>query len=337
MHVIPHRYTAPGRRERYVSFILCALMAFAVNAQEWKPARNVEILVSSGAGGAADRQARQLHRLLVQSVPAIPSMTVTNRPGGGGTVAWVSLAQHAGDAHYLATLSTALVTNQVLGVGNVRYQDLTPLNILMREYVVAWVKADSPLASAKDIVARLRKDPQSLSFAFSAARGNQNHIVIGMLARAAGVDPKAVKVVVFTSGGQGMTAALGGHVDVWVGTPGGGLPHMQTGAARVLGISSAQRASAKLASIPTFREQGIDAVYYAWRGFVAPGKLTAAQTAFWDNAFARAVKTEEWRQDLDDNAWAEDYKASAETRKHLDAEYELLAKMLADLGLVGKQ
>jgi putative tricarboxylic transport membrane protein len=305
-------------------------------AQEWKPARNVDIAIASGAGGAADRQGRQLQKLLLQVVPGIPSITVTNKPGGGGLVAWTSLAQHGGDAHFIATLSTALLTNQILGVGQLRYQDLTPLNILMREYVVAWVRAESPLASIKDVIERLKKDPASVSFAFATARGNQNHIVIGMIARAAGMDPKAAKTVVFSSGGQGMIAALGGHVDVWVGTPGGALQHMQSGAARALGISAAQRQEGKLAVVPAFREQGIDAAYYAWRGFVAPGKLTAPQVAFWDQAFARVIRSDEWKQDLEDNGWAEDFKASAETRKHLDAEYGMLTRMLADLGLVAK-
>jgi putative tricarboxylic transport membrane protein len=317
------------------AFCLCAF-ATAANAQEWRPQKNVEIIVSSGAGGAADRQARELQKLL-QALPAIPSVTVNNRPGGGGTVAWTALAQRAGDAHFLATLSTGLLTNQILGVGNIRYQDLTPLNILMREYVVAWVKADSPLASGKDLVARLKKDPAGLTFAFSAARGNQNHIVIGQLARSAGVDPRAVKIVVYTSGGQGMIAALGGHVDVWVGTPGGALPHLQSGAARVLGISATQRQTGILAAVPTFREQGIEATYYAWRGFVAPGGVTPAQVAFWDQAFAQMVKSEVWKNDLERNAWAEDFRPSAETRKHLAEEYEMLAKTLAELGLVGKQ
>lgn len=306
-------------------------------AQEWKPTRNVDIMIASGAGGAADRQGRQLQKLLLLAVPGIPSMTVTNKPGGGGLVAWTSLAQHPGDAHFIATLSTAMLTNQILGIGQLRYQDLTPLNILMREYVVAWVKADSPLRSVKDVIARLRKDPASVSFAFATARGNQNHIVIGMIARAAGLDPKTAKTVVFSSGGQGMTAALGGHVDVWVGTPGGAIQHTQSGAARALGISSTQRQPGKLAAMPTFREQGIDAEYFAWRGFVAPGKLMPAQVSFWDQAFGRVVRSDEWKQELDENGWAEDFKTSAETRKHLDAEYEMLAKMLADLGMVGKQ
>lgn len=74
-------------------------MATAVNAQGWKPEKNVEIVSSSGPGGASDRQARTVQALL-QSMPGIPSVTVNNRPGGGGTVALTVLAQHPADAHY---------------------------------------------------------------------------------------------------------------------------------------------------------------------------------------------------------------------------------------------
>ncbi len=334
--------TYPPARARWIAFaagfvrcgvIAAALAAFPVASQEWKPGRNVEIVVSSGAGGAADRSARVTQRLL-SALPGFSSITVVNKPGGGGSVAFTYIAQHGGDAHYISTMATGLLTNEIVGTSKLSYRDLTPLNILMREYVVAWSWAESPIASTKDLIARLKKDPPSVSFGFATAPGNQNHIVIGMLAKAAGIDPKAVKTVIYSSGGQGIMSALGGHVDVWVGTAGGALPHVRSGKVRALGISAAQRQEGGLDVVPTFREQGIDAEYYAWRGFVGPKGLTAAQTAFWDQAFARVIKAEEWKKDLTDNAWAEDFTGAAETRKRLDAEYEQLTERLIELGLV---
>ena len=47
-----------------------------LHAQDWKPERNVDIVVNSGAGGAADRQARVVQKAL-QALPGIPSITVT--------------------------------------------------------------------------------------------------------------------------------------------------------------------------------------------------------------------------------------------------------------------
>lgn len=314
--------------------LAAALSVSAANAQEWKPSRNIDIIVSSGAG-AADRQARATQRFLL-AMPGIPSVTVNNRPGGAGTVAWTFVNQHPGDAHYLGTMNVTLVTNQILGVSKLRYQDLTPLNILIREYVAAFTRTDSPIASTKDLIARLRKDPASVSFGLSPARGSQNHIVIGMIAKAAGVDPKALKIVVFSAGGPGTTAMLGGHLDVWVGTLAGALPHVQANTARVFGVTAAQRQQGPAAALPTFREQGIDAVYYAWRGFLGPAGLTPAQIAFWDQAFAKIVKDDEWKRVQQEFQWVDDFRGAAETRKHLDSELVLLQKMLADLGVSGK-
>ena len=318
----------------------CALLAAALSAapalaQEWKPERNVDIVVNSGAGGAADRQARFVQKSL-QALPGIPSITVTNRGGGGGIVALTYITQHPGDAHYLSTLSTAIVTNQITGVTKLSFRDVTPLNILMREYVIATVRIDSQIASTQELLARLRKDPTSVSFGFATARGNQNHIVIGMIARAAGVDPKVLKTVIFASGAQGLTAVLGGHVDMLVGTPGTALPQVEAGKVRVLGISSASRQTGKLAAVPTFREQGVDAVYYAWRGFLLPRGATPAQIAFWEQAFAKIVQGETWKKDLEDNAWADDLRGAAETRKHLEAELELLSRMMVELGVIAR-
>jgi putative tricarboxylic transport membrane protein len=316
---------------------LCALAALMVGAtaaaQPWKPERNVEIVVNSGAGGAADRQARFVHKLL-QALPGMPTMTVVNRAGGGGIVALTFITQHPGDAHYLSTLSTAIVTNHLVGTTKLGFRDVTPLNILMREYVTATVRADSQIANAKDLLARLKKDPGSVTFGFATARGNQNHIVIGMIARAAGVDPKALRTAVFASGAAGLTAVLGGHVDMLVGTPGTALPQAAAGKARVLAVSAATRQPGNLAEVPTFREQGIDAVYYAWRGFLAPRDITPAQVAFWEQAFAKIAQGPSWKKDLEDNAWADDLRGAAETRKHLEAEEELLGRMLVELGVI---
>ncbi|HYC44985.1 MAG TPA: tripartite tricarboxylate transporter substrate binding protein [Burkholderiales bacterium] len=318
---------------RWLAALVLALVPALADAQTWKPQKTVEIVSSAGAGGSADRGARTVQRYL-QALPGMPSVIVTNRTGGGGSVAFTFISQHAGDAHFLGTMATNIVTNHIVGVSPLSYRDFTPLNILMREYVVVSVLADSPLASAKDLLARLRKDPGAITFGFAAAPGNQNHVVIGMIARAAGVDPKALKTVVFNSGSAAATAMLGGHVNVLVGTPGTVAPHLAAGKARAIGISAPQRQREPYASTATLRENGIDAVYYSWRGFLAPRGITPAQVAFWEQAFAKVVDADEWKQDLQKNVWIEDFRSAAETRKHLDAEYELLKTILVELGVV---
>jgi putative tricarboxylic transport membrane protein len=321
---------------RCIAVIACLLATPLAAAQAWKPQKNVEIVSTAGAGGSADRGARVVQKYL-QAMPGMPSVIVSNRTGGGGVVALTFIAQHPGDPHYLTTMATNLLTNQIIGVTQLGYRDFTPLNILLREYVVVSVLPDSPLASAKDLIARMRKDPASVTFGFGTSPGNQNHVVIGMLARAAKVDPKQLKTVIFNSGAAAATAMLGGHVDVLVGTPGTILPHISGGKARALGISAPARQQGPYAATPTLRENGADAVYYSWRGFLGPRGLTPPQVAYWEQAFAKVTEADEWKQDLEKNAWNGDFRGSAEARKHLDSEFELLKTILSELGVAGSK
>jgi putative tricarboxylic transport membrane protein len=311
--------------------------SLGVHAQtgSWKPTKNVEIIVQSAAGGSSDRSARVTQRIL-QGVAGFASVSVNNKPGGGGNVAWVYLNQHAGDAHYIATLSTTVLTNHLLGLSPLNYRHFTPLAILLREYPVFITRPDSAITSARDLVQRLRKDASSVSFAYATARGNHNHVMIGLLIKAAGGDPRRAKAIVYNAGGEATTAALGGHVDVGVVAPANVIPLLAAGKIRVLGVAAPQRQGGAFAQTPTLREQGADAVYFSWRGFMGPKGLTPAQLAFWDLAFAQLVRAPEWKQDVERNAWAEDFMASAQTLRHLESESEILQKLLAELGVIAR-
>jgi putative tricarboxylic transport membrane protein len=261
-------------------------------------------------------------------------VAVVNRPGGGGTVAFTYLSQHPGDAHLIVTVSATMVTNYLLGVNKLHYSDFTPLSILIREYQLVAVRAESPIVNGKDLVERLRRDPGSISFSFASSAGNQNHVIIGMILKAAGADIRKAKIVVQKSGAEAATAMLGGHIDVFVGAPANLTEHIRSGQARAIGIGAPQRQGGALAGYPTLREQGMDAVFFSWRGFFGPKGLSAPQIAFWDQAFTRAVKADEWKQDLERNAWSEDLLNSTATRKHLESEEALLKGMLAELGVL---
>lgn len=301
-------------------------------AQGWKPTKPVEIVVGSAPGGAPDVMARLVQNIF-QSSGMVPTSSVVNKPGGGNTIGWAYLNQHAGDGHYIATYSPTVIGNRIMGTSQLSYTDFTPLNILAREYVVFSVKADSPISSMKELTARLKKDPGSVSFAFATARGNHNHIVLSMYLKSIGIDPKIAKAVVFPGGGPAMTAMLGGHVDVYVASPRSMLPLQKEGRAKILGVSAPQRQPGALAELVTMREQGYDAVFFTWRGFMGPKGLKPPEIAYWDGVFGKLAQSDEWKKDTEQQFWNADYLLSADTRKHLDRENDLLKGLLTDLGL----
>ena len=83
---------------------------------------------------------------------------------------------------------------------------------------------------------------------------------------------------------------LGGHIDVYVASPRSMVPLQKDGRARMLGVSSAQRDKG-YAETPTFKEQGIDAEFFTWRGFMGPKGLKAGEIAYWDAVFEKLAQS----------------------------------------------
>ena len=301
-------------------------------AQTWKPEKNVEIIVGTSPGGALDRAARTVQKLMEQK-RLVPSSTVINKPGGGHAVALTYLNQHAGDGHYLQVTSEPLLTNKITGKSQIAYTDYTAIALLFYEYMAFTVHADSPIKNGKDFVARLRQDPASLSDSVSTSVGNANHIALALVAKAAGAAPKRLKTLVFNSAGDARTALAGKHIDMIVTGPASIAPMVHAGTLRIVAIAAPQRVTGLLADVPTWKEQGVDVVAGTWRAVVAPRGLDKAQLSFWDGVFSQLARSEEWRTDLENNLFANTYASSAETRRFFDAQYVRLTEVLGELDL----
>jgi putative tricarboxylic transport membrane protein len=124
---------------------------------------------------------------------------------------------------------------------------------------------------------------------------------------------------------------LGGHVDVAVSTVNSFVPHQQSGKLRVIAVSSPRRL--KGFDAPTWREQGINAEYSSWRGMMGPRGMTAPQIAYWEDAFTRLTKSDDWRQDVEKNLWEVTYKGSRDAIREMAAHNEDFKRILVDLEL----
>jgi len=317
-----------------VFIVACGASSSAVRAQSaWKPEGPVELIAPSGPGGGTDHTARVIQKIVQERRLIEVPMTVVNRPGGGGTVALNSLKQHAGNAHYLMIASAVLLTNHIVGRSPLNYTDFTPVALLQSEYVVIAVSNASSVRSGQDLIARLKQDPAALSFAVGTTLGGANHSAAAALARAAGVDPRKLKAVVFKSSSESTVAALGGHVDVVAASASQVLPHLRSGAMRLLAVSAPQRLGGEFAPVPTLKEFGVDAVVNNFRIMIGAADLAAAQLQYWDSVMAKVTESAEWKQDLERNLFEPSYLNSRETRKYLDAEYAELKSLMKDMGL----
>ena len=312
---------------------IAALLPLRGYAQSWKPDKAIEIIVGTTPGGPQDRTGRLVQRLMQERKLVDPPSSVINKPGGGGAVGMSYLAQHTPDPHYMMVVAQPLISNHVSGRSKLTYTDFTPLALLGVEYVCIVVRPDSPLTNARDLVERLRKDPASLSIAVGTALGNATHSSVAHALKTAGVDIRKMRAVVFNSGGESMSAVMGGHIDAAAGSISTVLPQVRAGRVRAIVLGAPRRWVGEFATVPTWKEIGIDSALDLWRGLAAPKGLSAAQIAYWDAAFARMVKDDEWRKDLDSNLMANVYKNSADTFKHWQAEYAEVKALFAEMGL----
>ena len=328
------------RDARRLGWACCALLAApglwiacaGAQTAPWKPEKPVELIAPSAPGGGTDKTARLIQRIWQDRRMLEVPVSVVNRSGGQGQVALTYLKSHAGDPHFLEIVSAVLLTSQITGSSPYSYTDFTPIALLNSEYVVMAVKADSPLKTLKDLMARLQKDPAAVSIAVGTSLGGANHVAAASVARAAGADPKRLKTVVFKSSADSAIAGLGGHVDVVISSASILLPHFTSGALRFLAVSAPGRLSGALAPVPTLREQGVNAVVDNFRLMMGPPDLTAAQVAYWDQVMAKLTADVEWRKDLELNGWENTYMSSRNTAKYLQLQHAELKSALAELG-----
>ena len=323
------------------SWMLPALFAltapFAVDrahaaAPPWKPDKAVELIATNAAGGGSDRILRIMAKVLQEGRHVEVPMTVVNKPGGGGSVAYAYVNQHPGDGHYLVLANKSILTNNLVGRG-LSHTELTPVANLFSEYISVTVKPDSPLRSGTDLIERLKKDPASLSFGIATSIGNPNHQGVAAAVKAAGIDLKKMRNVIFPSGGAASTAMLGGHVDVVPITAAFAASMLRQEQVRLIAVTSPRRLPGVLADVPTWREQGYEAVVTNWRNFIGPKGMTQVQIAYWEEAIRRMVDSEEWKKELETNFWLSDYMGSVETRKFMERDNAQARAFLVDLGL----
>jgi putative tricarboxylic transport membrane protein len=313
---------------------LLVLSGTGTFAADWKPEKRIEIIVPNVPGGGNDRIARLIQRIGQERKLIEPVTTIVNKPGAGVVMGLTYLNTHPGDGHFIAIISATYTGDLISGRTTISVNDMTPLAQLFTEYVAFATRADSPMKTATDLVARLKADPSTVSTAISGGVGNHNYVALALMARAAGGDLKKLKPVLFSGGSDAITAAMGGHVEMVISPAATVLPHVQSGKLRMLAIAAPKRLPGPYAAIPVWKEFGVNAPLSNWRAIVGPRGMPAAQIAYWEETLARVIASDEWKSMLEDNSLTSEFLRSAETRAELKSEYDEMKGVMTELGLV---
>lgn len=299
----------------------------------WRPDKAVEIILPTAPGGGNDTVARLMQKMLQDQKSVTTPINVINKAGGNQTVSVAYHAQHRADPHYLLFATSTIFTNHLQGLSPYSYRDFPALALAFVDYSAFMVPANSPFRTFGDLVHGLKTNPEAIAFSV-VSRGGTSHAVTAIAARAAGIDVKRLKIVVYKTSAEATTAMMGGHIQAAVSSAAGSTPPVVAGQLRMLAIGAPQRRPGALAEVPTLTELGLKApVLATWRAIFGARDITSAQIAFWEDALARGFQGEEWKAWMTKNDVSAPPLRGAELTKYLEAQFNNTRGVLVELGL----
>ncbi len=240
-------------------------LAAGAGAQDY-PSKPIRILVPFAPGGAVDTTARILTQKMTERLNW--QFVVDNRPGGNGFIATSAVAKAAPDGYTLLMAHTGEFAVNPAVFAHVPYEldrDFVPITMVTDAPMLYLANSQVPFSTFQELVAAAKAKPGAISFS-SAGNGSINHLAGEWLAVAAGVKMLHVP---YKGGAPAATAIAAGDVQLGVVSIPGATPHLKSGRAKVLGITTAKR-SALDPSWVTPREAGLDVDASIWVGLLAP-------------------------------------------------------------------
>lgn len=311
-----------------VVFLLAAANA-SVSGGAASPRTKLTIIAPAAPGGGWDGFAREAQQAMrVNGIAG--GVQVVNIPGASGTIGLAQLAE-MGDRHdVMMVTGGVMVGGIVLNSSSVTLDDTVPIARLADDFNVLVVPADSPFQTLDDFMAAIAADPGGTAIA-GGSLGGIDHLLAGLLARDAGIDPRQVNYIAYPGGGEVVTSMLSRTAKAGLSGYNEFRDQIDSGNLRALGVSAAQPVDG--ISVPTFVEQGVDVSMSNWRGYVAaPGVSDEVR----DELIAMVTElrgTAEWRDTLTRNNWVDSFTAGDEFAAFIADESARTEEIVKELGL----
>jgi putative tricarboxylic transport membrane protein len=285
------------------------------------------IVAPAAAGGGWDGVARELQQAQ-KANGLVNNVQVVNMPGAGGTIALGNVSVLSGEPNNLLVGGTGLLAATIQFDSAATLDDVTPLAVVVEEYDVIVVPADSPYETLDDLVQAWREDPAALPW---TGGGSFDQLVVTDLALAAGIDPVETTYISSDGGGEAIQALLNGTAQAAAGGYPDNIDQIEAGRLRALALVAEEPIDG--IDIPTAAEQGYDVSLTNWRMLAAPSGLDDVDVDALTDLVLDSVATPQWRDAIDRYYWTERLITGDELATFLDEEEDRIRTLYEEMGL----
>ncbi|RKR92339.1 putative tricarboxylic transport membrane protein [Micromonospora pisi] len=298
------------------------------------PTSTIELMAPAAPGGGWDSTARSLQKALTDSKLVTESVEVYNVPGAGGTLGLSQLVtKNKGDSHQLMVTGLVMIGGVVTNKSPVKLNQVTPIATLTAEQEVIVVPANSKYTSLQQLMTDAKANPSSINWGGGSA-GGTDQILVGLLAKAAGADPKAMKYVAYSGGGESKAALLSGDLTAAVSGASEYSDLVAAGKLRALAVSGATGIDVGAGKpTPTIKESGYDVELMNWRGLVAPPGIKDGERAAIIKLVDDLHSSAQWKQTLTEQKWEDFYRSGDEAKAYFESENDRITDVLSEIGL----
>lgn len=304
------------------------LAAASVSAHAW-PDRPITLIQGFNAGGNADTIARIIADGLALELGQ--PVVVEARTGAGGNIASAQVARAAADGHTLILLtgghavSAAIYEKQPFDA----LRDFSWIGTVTTFPFVIATRADGPIQSLPDLLAKARANPGQVSFS-SVGVGSTQHLSGELLQAMAGV---RLNHIPYRGGAAPLQDVLGGQVDLLFDSVTVAKAQAQVGRLRVLGVTSREPNPQLPDAAPVAQTvPGYEVI--SWTGLAGPAGLPAPIAARLGTALKKALARPDLRQRLEATGGQPAApQTPTEMRRFVDSQIAKWTQVVRDAGI----
>ena len=319
--------------------VLASASLLSPASAAWEPTKPVEIVVAAGAGGASDQMARMMQAAIQKNNLMKQPMVVSLKGGASGAEALMYMKGSEGDANKVMVAYSLIYMLPLSAKIPFNWRELTPVSVVAMDQFVLWDNA-AGAKSVKDFIAAAKAASSPFKMGGTGSK-REDHVLTVFMEKKTGAK---FAYLPYKSGGEAATQLVGNHTEANVNNPSENLEVWRAGQVRALCVFDKERISYKTKvtetqswnDIPTCKEEGLDVQYLMLRAMFLPGKVTAEQTAFYEDLFKKVTQTAEYKDYMEKQALKPIYLSGPEMMKFLEEDDALNKSLMTEAGFVAK-